>query len=59
MRLPPGVSSHVNHQHVLGFERLLLSRTVLPLTYETLLVGVDVVIGDVLKQFKLKEGFLR
>ena len=30
--------------HVLGFERLLLSRAVLPLTDETLLVGVYVVI---------------
>lgn len=43
------MSPHMNHQHVLRLERLLLARAVLPLAYETLLVGVDVVVGDVLQ----------
>ena len=49
MRLLPGVSSHVHHQHVLGLEGLRLPAALLPLAHEALLVGVDVVIGDVLQ----------
>ena len=49
MRFLSSVSSHMNHQHVLSLEWLLLSWTISPLTDETLLVGVDVVIGDMLK----------
>lgn len=28
------VSPHMHHEHVLGFERLLVSRTILPLAYK-------------------------
>lgn len=48
MRLLPGVTSHVDHQHVLGLEGLLLTRTFLPATHELLLLAVDVVVVDVL-----------
>lgn len=48
MRLLPGVTSHVDHQHVLGLEGLLLARTLLPATHELLLLAVDVVVVDVL-----------
>lgn len=44
----PCVSAHVNHQHVLSFEGLLLPRTVLPAAHKLLLLSVDVVIIDVL-----------
>lgn len=44
----PCVSAHVNHQHVLSFEGLLLPRTVVPAAHELLLLSVDVVIIDVL-----------
>lgn len=44
----PRVSAHVNHQHVLGFEGLLLPRTVVPAAHKLLLFSVDVVIIDVL-----------
>lgn len=44
----PRVSAHVNHQHVLSFEGLLLPRTVLPAAHELLLLSVDVVVIDVL-----------
>lgn len=44
----PRVPPHVNHQHVLSFEGLLLPRTVVPAAHELLLLPVDVVIIDVL-----------
>lgn len=44
----PCVSAHVNHQHVLSFEGLLLPRTVVPAAHKLLLLSVDVVIIDVL-----------
>ena len=44
MGLLPRVPPHVDHQHVLGLEGLLVSGAVLPLTNETLLVCMDVVI---------------
>lgn len=44
----PRVSAHVNHQHVLSFEGLLLPRTVVPAAHKLLLLSVDVVIIDVL-----------
>ena len=43
------VSSHVNDQHVLRLERLLLSTALSPLADEGLLVRVDVVVRNVLK----------
>ena len=51
-----GVPSHVNDQHVLSFEGLLLSAAVLPLTNESLLVHPDVVVVQMLKG-KLKVYF--
>lgn len=45
----PRVAAHVNHQHVLSFEGLLLPRTLLPATHELLLLPVDVVVIDVLR----------
>lgn len=48
MRLLPGVASHVDHQHVLCLEGLLLARTLLPATHKLLLLAVDVVVVDVL-----------
>jgi hypothetical protein len=39
----------VHHKHVLRLERLLLPAALLPLAHEQLLVGVDVVVGDVLQ----------
>ena len=38
------VSAHVHHQHVLGFEGFLLSRTVEPPAHKLLLLSMDVVI---------------
>lgn len=42
------VSAHVNNQHVLGLEGLLLSRAGLPAAHELLLLPVDVLIVDML-----------
>ena len=42
--MPP----HVDHQHVLRLEWLLLTRAFLPSTHKLLLLPVDVVIIDVL-----------
>ena len=49
MRFLPGMSPHMNDQHVLSFEWLLLSRTIFPLTNETFLICMNMVIWDVLK----------
>lgn len=46
--LLPRVSSHMNHQHILGFERPLFSRALLPVTHKLLLFAVDVLVVDVL-----------
>ena len=43
------VSSHVDNQHVLRLERLLLSTALSPLADERLLVCVDVVVRNVLQ----------
>ena len=43
------VSSHVDDQHVLRLERLLLSTALSPLADKRLLVRVDVVVRNVLK----------
>ena len=43
------VSSHVDDQHVLRLERLLLSTALSPLADERLLVCVDVVVRNVLQ----------
>lgn len=45
----PSVPAHVNHQHVLSFEGFLFPRTLLPAAHELLLLPVDVVIIDVLR----------
>lgn len=42
--------AHVDHQHVLRLEGLLLSRAFLPPTHELLLLPVDVVVVDVLEK---------
>lgn len=57
MRFFSSMSSHVNDQHVLSFERLLLSIAFLPLTHKALLVGVYVIVGDVLDQVFLGPVF--
>lgn len=46
--LLPRVSSHMNHQHILGFERPLFSRALLPVTHKLFLFSVDVLVVDVL-----------
>lgn len=48
MRFFSGVSPHVHHKHVLGFEWLLFSGTVLPLAYKRLFVRLNVIINYVL-----------
>lgn len=48
MRLLPRVAPHVDHQHVLRLEGLLLAGTFLPAAHELLLLAVDVVVVDVL-----------
>ena len=47
--LLPSVSAHVNHQHVLSLEWLLLPRAVVPAAHKLLLLPVDVVVIDVLQ----------
>lgn len=49
MRLLPRVAPHVDHQHVLRLEGLLLAGTFLPAAHELLLLAVDVVVVDVLR----------
>ena len=49
VRLLAGVPPHVDDQHVLGFERLLLPVAVHPAAHKRLLVGLDVVLVDVLQ----------
>lgn len=44
----PCVPPHVHDQHVLSFERFLVTRTLFPATHERLLVCMDVVIVDML-----------
>lgn len=48
VRFLPRVAAHVNHQHVLSFEGLLLPRTLVPAAHELLLLSMDVVVIDVL-----------
>lgn len=43
------MASHVDHQHVLRLEGLLLAGTFLPATHKLLLLAVDVVVVDVLR----------
>lgn len=38
----------MNHQHILGFERPLFSRALLPVTHKFFLFSVDVLVVDVL-----------
>lgn len=55
MRLLTRVPAHVDNQHVLGLEGLLLSRAGLPAAHELLLLPVDVLIVDVL-QGRVRQG---
>lgn len=50
--------AHVDHQHVLCLEGLLLSRAFLPPTHKLLFLPMDVVIVDVLEK-KMKEFYHR
>ena len=50
MRLLPGVPAHVDHQHVLGLEGLLLPGALVPPAHKLLLLPVDVVVVDVLER---------
>ena len=47
--LLPGVPAHMNDEHVLCLERLLLATALPPLADKRLLVCVDVVVRNVLK----------
>ena len=49
MGLLAGVPAHVDDQHVLRLERLLLPTALSPLADKRLLVCVDVVVRNVLK----------
>lgn len=48
VRLLASVPPHVDHQHILRFEGLLLPRAGLPAAHELLLLPVDMLIVDVL-----------
>ena len=48
VRLLAGMPPHVDDQHVLGFERLLLPVAVHPAAHKRLLVCLDVILVDVL-----------
>lgn len=49
MRLLTRVPAHVDNQHVLGLEGLLLSRAGLPAAHELLLLPVDVLVVNMLE----------
>lgn len=53
------VPSHVDHQHVLGLEGLLLSGAILPSAHKLLLLSVDVVVVDVLKRQEVTQSLIR
>ena len=57
MRFVAGVPAHVNHQHVLRFEGLLLATAVKPPTDEGLFVRRHVLLIDVQHQFLLRTEF--
>ena len=50
------MSAHVDHQHVLGFERSLLSRALLPVTHKLLFLSMDVLIVDMLNSTQIKQN---
>lgn len=50
VRLLAGVAPHVDHQHVLRLEGLLLSRALVPAAHKLLLLAVDVLVVDVLRR---------
>ena len=58
MRFLARVPAHVDDQHVLGLEGFLFAGAFLPAADETLFVGVDVVVVDVLDQVVLRGEFL-
>lgn len=45
----PSMPPHVYNQHVLGFERFLLSTTLRPATYKCLLVRLYMILVDMLE----------
>lgn len=53
MGLLPRMPSHMNHQHVLSFERFLIPGATDPAADKGLLGGMDVVCVDVLYQVVL------
>lgn len=57
MRFFAGVSSHVNHQHVLSLERFFVPRTSLPATHKRFLVAVNVIGVYVTDELILREKF--
>lgn len=57
MRLLPRVSPHVDHQHVLSLEGLLLPGTLIPATHKLLLLTVDVVVVYVLRRKRTQIQF--
>lgn len=58
MRFLARVSAHVDDQHVLSFEGFLFAGAFLPAADETLFIGVNVVVVDVLDQVVLRGEFL-
>lgn len=56
VRLLTGVPAHVDNQHVLGLEGLLLSGAGLPAAHELLLLPVDVLIVYMLGNRKTRQG---
>jgi len=59
VRLLPGVPAHVDHQHVLSLEGLLLPGTLVPAAHKLLLLPVDVVVVDVLHRRGEEHGTTR
>lgn len=59
MRLLAGMSPHVHDEHVLRFERLFVSRTILPLAYERLFVRLNVIINNVLQIARTRTVVIR
>lgn len=56
MRLLTRVPAHVDNQHVLGLEGLLLSRAGLPAAHELLLLPVNVLVVDMLHGGETRGG---